>query len=152
MSYRHSLRINSVEEHYHGTNLNCDITTNQTLCENPACGICGIARNGFKKHCIQKRTSKFQRFGEGFYLAPNSSKSYDYPINYSYKKYYIKAMLLCYVCPGRKYYRSHKYTSLTTPPKGFDSVYGQTGYKLNYEEIVLYEENSVLPRYIIVCE
>ena len=152
MSYRQSLRINSVEDHYHGTSMSCDIATNQTLCQNPICGVCGIARNGFKKHCIQKRSSKFQRFGEGFYLAPNSSKSYDYPLDFGRTRHDSKAMLVCHVCPGTKFYCSDNSTSLRRPPEGFDSVYGQKGHRLNYEEIVLYEEASILPRYIIVYE
>ena len=39
---------------------------------------------------------------------------------------------------------------LTGPPPGFDSVYGQVGGKLNYPEIVVYNPDAVMPRYIIV--
>ena len=41
----------------------------------------------------------FQRFGHGFYLAPNSSKCHDYTQGANG----CRAMLLCDVCPGRQY-------------------------------------------------
>ena len=59
-------------------------------------------------------------------------------------------MLLCDVCPGRKYQLTTNSQQLTGPPRGFDSVYGQVGGKLNYPEIVVYNPDAVMPSYIIV--
>ena len=75
------LRDRTVEEYYHGTNLTCDITTTQALCHDQDCGICGISAVGFDHHCVRKNIN-FQRFGCGFYLAPNSSKCHDYTQGY----------------------------------------------------------------------
>lgn len=147
MRYQQSLQDQTVEEHYHGTNLTCNIATSQDLCNDKNCGICGISRNGFDLQCVRKNI-KFQRFGRGFYLAPNSSKCHDYTRKYCS----CRAMLLCHVCPGNKYYLKENNVTLRSPPNGFDSVYGETGRKLNYEEIVLYNPDAILPRYIIVYD
>ena len=43
---------------------------------------------------------------------------------------------------------SNKFTiSKWTTPSGYDSVYGSS---LNYPEIIVYDPNAVMPRYIIV--
>ena len=59
-------------------------------------------------------------------------------------------MLLCDVCPGRRYPLETNSQQLTGPPTGFDSVYGKVGTKLNYPELVVYDTAAVMPRYIIV--
>ena len=41
-------------------------------------------------------------------------------------------------------------THLTAPPWGYDSVYGQAGGSLNYPEVVLNDEEAILPRYVIM--
>ena len=61
-----------------------------------------------------------------------------------------KAMLLCEVHPGRKYALQTNRQHLTGPPRGFDSVYGKVGEDLNYPELVVYEPEAVMPRFIIV--
>ena len=61
-------------------------------------------------------------------------------------------MLLCDVCPGNKYTLQRDNQQLTSPPQGYDSVHGQTGGSLNYEEIVLYQPDAILPKYIIVYQ
>ena len=59
-------------------------------------------------------------------------------------------MLLCDVCPGRKYPLETNSQQLTGPPPDFDSVYGQVGDKLNYPAIVVYNSDAIMSRYIIV--
>ena len=61
-------------------------------------------------------------------------------------------MLFCDICPGRKYLLKINSQQLTGPwpPTAFDTVYGQVGGKLNYPEIVVYNPDAVMPRYIIV--
>ena len=150
-AYRTSLSKQTSEEHYHGTTLNCNITRKQCTCNDDDCGICGISTTGLDQRCIQKNIS-FQRFGHGFYLAPNSSKCHDY----TQGAHGFRALLLCEVAPGKKYFLRKNDTSLTGPPQGFDSVYGKgaagSASVLNYDEIVIYNPDSVLPRYIIVYQ
>ena len=64
----------TVEEHYHGTFIKCDLAGTKSLCADSSCAICGISTVGFKKNLIGTNISRFKRFGHGFYLAPHSSK------------------------------------------------------------------------------
>ena len=138
----------TVEEHYHGTFIKCDLAGTKSLCADSSCAICGISTVGFKKNLIGTNISRFKRFGHGFYLAPHSSKCHDYTRG----SHTHRAMLLCDVLPGTKHVVTTDQTHLTTPPPGYDSVYGQPGGSLNYPEIVLYDEASILPRYVIMYQ
>ena len=137
----------SVEQHYHGTAIKCNLISSQSLCSHNDCGICGISKNGFQKSRIGSNIT-FKRFGHGFYLAPNSSKCHDYTQGI----HTHRAMLLCDVLPGKKHVVQTDQTHLVAPPQGYDSVYGQPGSALNYPEIVIYDEASILPRYVIIYQ
>ena len=65
------------------------------------------------RRCIQKNIS-FQRFGHGFYVAPNSSKCHDYMQG----AYGYRAMFLYDVCPGRQYFKKQDDEKLQWPPWG----------------------------------
>ena len=138
----------TVEQHYHGTIIKCDLAGTKSLCADSSCAICGISKVGFKKNLIGTNIPKFKRFGQGFYLSPNSSKSHDY----TQGSHTHRAMLLCDVLPGKKHLVTTDQTHLTAPPQGYDSVYGQPGGSLNYPEIVLYDEASILPHYVIMYQ
>lgn len=145
--YKCTLTDQTVEEHWHGTMLVCNIMANLRPCNYKNCGICGISRTGLNPNYIQKSPS-FHRFGPGFYLAPNSSKCHDYTHCQGFSGY--RAMLLCDVCAGTKYYLQRNQQHLSGPPSGYDSVYGVVGSSLNYPEIVIYNPDAVMPRYIVV--
>ena len=132
-----------VEKHFHGTALTCNILSTGALCRDTGCGICGISNIGLDPQRIQTNIS-FQRFGNGYYLAPQSSKCNDYIKANSWGH---RAMLLCYVLPGRIYKTAQR---VNGPVQGYNSVEGVVGRELNYPEIVLYTPEAVLPRYIIV--
>ena len=136
-----------VEQHYHGTTIKCNLISSKSFCSDKDCGICGISQQGFKKRFVRKNI-RFQRFGQGFYLAPHSSKCHDY----TQGTYTHRAMLLCDVLPGKKHIVQTDQTYLVAPPPGYDSVCGQPGGSLNYPEIVIYDEASILPRYVIVYQ
>ena len=144
-AYRRNLQNQTVEEHYHGTKLICNLSN--MPCANIDCGVCGISNMGLDRRCIRKNIN-FQRFGHGFYLAPNSSKCHDYTQGANG----YRAMLLCAVCPGRKYILRTDNVNLQGPPPGYDCVYGVAGSSLNYAEIVVYNPDAVVPRYIIVYQ
>ena len=143
-SYRQTLISQTVEEHYHGTKITCHITNDQKLCCNRNCGACGITMRGFKK-CFIRQSKRFQRFGLGFYLAPNSSKCHAYTSG----AHGYRAMLVCDVCPGKKYTTDKDNETLVAPPLGYDSVHGSGGV-LNYDEIVLFDSDAILPKAIVV--
>ena len=43
-------------------------------------------------------------------------------------------------------------TTLLQPPTNFDCVYGRSGRTLNYDEIVVYDVDAVMPQYIILVK
>ena len=143
------------EQYYHGTKLDCKITDYYRLCGGSSCGICGIATKGFDRSRISRHS--WQRFGSGFYLAPNSSKSHDYPrnrANYTDRAIF-QALLLCDVVPGREYKLRQNADDLTAPPEGYHSVYGKgkswwRDSVLNYDEIVLFKPDAIFPHYVFV--
>ena len=133
-----------VFDYYHGTSLKCSIYDNITLCSADTCGVCSITRNGFLKKFIA--THSFQRFGKAFYFATNSSKSHDYTEKHD--EYH--AMLLCKVAVGRAYVTKYNRRDLHTAPSGYDSVHGQAGGTLNYDEIAIYNPEAILPTHILL--
>ena len=133
------------ERHYHGTKLTCDIVNSGTVCNNNQCGVCGICTFGMDQKCIRKNIN-FQRFGHGFYFAPHSSKCHDYTQGVNTHR----AMLLVDILPGKKHVIHTTDQQLTGPPDGFHSVFGKAGQSLNYPEIVVYNPDCVMPRYIVV--
>ena len=67
-------------------------------------------------------------------------------------EYGYRAQLLCLVACGAKYELKCNDTTLRQPPTNFDCVYGRSGGTLNYDEIVVYDVDAVMPQYIIVYE
>ena len=70
------LQDQSVEEHYHGTTITCNITTTNKLCNDGNCGICGISSTGLALD--NQNEHHLPMIRHRFYLAPNSSKCHDY--------------------------------------------------------------------------
>ena len=145
-----------IEQHYHGTTLCCDLANSANLCNDPNCGACGITRRGFDPLRISR--GRFQRFGKGFYFAPNSSKAYDYAIGNRFGANRIitgntrcSAIILCDIAPGRKFTTMFDSPNLVGPPEGYNSVHGKHG-NLNYDEIVVYDSHAICPQYIIFCQ
>ena len=149
------LKLDAIEQHYHGTTLCCDLANSANLCSDPNCGACGIARRGFDPLKI----SGCQRFGKVFFFAPNSSKAYDYAIGNRFGANRIatrntrySAIILCDIAPGRKYTTKFNRPNLDGPPTGYSSICGERGKDLNYDEIVVYNSHAIRPQYIIFCQ
>ena len=144
-----------IRQYYHGTSLICDIAEYLQMCDDHNCGVCGITKTGLDASKIRHKV--FQRFGSAFYVAPHSSKAYEYAARKSSKCY--KAMLLCDVAPGKKDRRQRDAKDLQGPSKQCNSVEGKTklkflGFKygnLNYPELAIYDADAVLPRFILFC-
>ena len=136
---------------YHGTNFTCMLHRFQIPCTSGQCGICGISVTGFQFKCI--RDDRWQRYGQGFYFAPNSSKSHDYCSKPDNGKY--MAMLFCQVATGKEYTLRKNDQHLTEPPKGGHSVHGKSkswlfSSTLNYDEIVVFNPDAICPRYVLL--
>ena len=143
--YRDTLEDTHIEVHFHGTKLNCNITDQKSLCNDTECGICNISDAGLDRRFISRNIA-FQRFGYGFYVAPNSSKCHDY----TQGKHGYRAMILLDVLPGKKYELKRDDECLKEPPSGYNSVHGKSRERMNYDELVLYNPDSACPKCIIV--
>ena len=130
---------------YHGTSLRCPIYENFTVCSRKICGVCGIVQSGFLQK-FKRANIRFQRFGDAFYFGVNSSTSHDYTQGHG--KY--RAILLCKVVVGRQYVTQYNYCELNAPLPGYDSVYGRHGETFNYDEIVVYNPEAVLPTHVLL--
>ena len=137
--YKGNLSDTTIERHYHGTKLCCNISSLQ-LCSNKSCGICDITQNSFDRSLIGSNISGFKRFGSAFYLAPHSSKCHDYTVGYGE----IRAMLCFQTLPGNKYKLKKTNKNFVLPPD-YDSAYGVPGDSLNYPELLLYNSEAALP-------
>ena len=50
--YQSSLANQTVEEHFHGTTMKCDLLSTKKPCKTKNCGVCGISRYGFDPNKI----------------------------------------------------------------------------------------------------
>ena len=64
----------------------------------------------------------------------------------------MRAQLLCLVACGAKYELKFNDTSLAAAPQDYHCVYGRAGGSLNYDEIVVYDADAVLPQFVVVYE
>ena len=146
------------EMYFHGTRMDCVLDEFHEMCDKEKCGVCGIAKNGFQQKRI---SSRWQRFGRAFYLAPNSSKSHDYCVMRAENSYArhtsYRGMFLCEVAAGKKHSLRHNSVFLQGPPDGCHSVYGKSKFMflkgdLNYDELVIFNEKAICPRFVILYQ
>ncbi|CCM06417.1 uncharacterized protein FIBRA_08678 [Fibroporia radiculosa] len=137
---------------WHGTRRTCAIGDNAQaqLCTAPGCSLCSIIKTSFDVTLTGKRTG-WGRFGSGIYTSSTSSKSNDYSANTGITSS-LKAVLLNKVVVGKGCKETNNKTSLTAPPPGFDSVLGETGGVLNYDELIVYTNDAIRPSYLVMYE
>ncbi|KAG8899599.1 hypothetical protein FRC01_010440, partial [Tulasnella sp. 417] len=63
-----------------------------------------------------------------------------------------KAMIVAKVALGKSLVQYTDAEHLTAPPWGYDSVRGEAGFNLNYDEQVVYTNEAVRPAYVIIYE
>ncbi|KAF9648775.1 ADP-ribosylation [Thelephora ganbajun] len=136
---------------WHGTTRMCNIGDKGVtkLCSNPSCSLCCIMRTSFDLSFFAKNT-RFGKFGVGIYTSSTSSKSNDYSRNGCISNW--KAMLLNKVVVGRGYKMTVSNATLTEPPAGYDSVLAEVGTCLNYDELVVYDNNAIRSSYLVIQE
>ena len=149
------------KRYYHGTRITCNLLEFLQPCSDANCAICCITQKGFDPSKISSRY--WQRFGRGFYLAPNSSKSYEYPLAGRTEgiptTLSFRALIVCDVVPGRMYTLRKNDPSLEGPPHGYHSVYGKAKWfwfkissDLDCDELVIFDEAAIRPSFILFCE
>ncbi|CAG7848332.1 SubName: Full=Uncharacterized protein {ECO:0000313/EMBL:CCA74101.1} [Serendipita indica DSM 11827] len=136
---------------FHGTTRACLLGDpgNTQLCSITTCGLCGIIRTSFDLKFYKGKTG-WGRFGCGLYTSATSSKSDSYTTNKVPSQY--KAMLLNKVVVGNGYKLKTDDTTRTAPPSGYHSVLGEpdAAGSLNYDELVVYDNDAIRPAYLIV--
>jgi hypothetical protein len=152
--YCGNLRSSNIDNFYHGTVVKCSMQSTGRLCHSDGCGVCGIVQQGFSPEKRGMHVNWFKRFGHAYYLAPNSSKCHEYSEGYGQ----CRALLYCQVAQGNRYMAESNMAHLKAPPSGYDCVYGQPGIhrarggNLNYAEVAVYNNNAILPKYVIFYE
>jgi len=137
---------------WHGTGTECNLYSAQyKFCISKNCGTCNISQNNFYVTRAQSNIS-WGRFGNGIYFSPCSSKSHDY--NAHSEKNGVRNLLLCRVTLGKTFVSQYNMDYLQGPPQGHHSVTGEPGEDpnnrhLNYPEVVIWEERSILPVYVV---
>lgn len=156
--------VGNVCRHFHGTSQapSCFFGTDPSKppCKSRQCNVCSISTHSFdRERCgTATRALTFLRYGRGLYFSPISSKSHDYnegsrrvrPAPQGKSREW-RCMFLCTVAVGKPF-RTQEGTlpAESCPPVGFDSVMGERGNALNYEEVVVYDQTRAIPSYLIV--
>lgn len=131
---------------FHGTKHECTIGSRSTdLCSSSYCFVCLIIKHGFD---MSKSSSG--RYGKGIYTSATSSKSNDYTNTNTSTGF--KAMLVCSVVCGNPHKPTSSAWGPVSLPYGYHSVVGDPQYdrELNYDELVCYNNEAVLPSYLII--
>jgi hypothetical protein len=129
----------NTQRRFHGTRLACDLGRgNMSPCSSGSCIVCCIIQNGFQ---VNRATA--ERYGDGIYLSATSSKAGDYNKG-------TKCVLLCSVVVGKGFKMTdEKWVKGNIIPSGYDSILGEVGNALNYDEVVVPVPEAVYPHYII---
>lgn len=62
----------------------------------------------------------------------------------------MNAVFVVLMAAGKsKREQSGVWGKVTAPPAGHDSVLGETGQGLNYDELVFYRNDAIIPRYLL---
>ncbi|KIO27724.1 hypothetical protein M407DRAFT_72799, partial [Tulasnella calospora MUT 4182] len=139
---------------FHGTPRYCflgDGDAMADLCDMSICGLCGILRNSFSVARAGTAPGRnFLRFGHGIYTSSVSSKADDYTNKLSHST--NKVLIVAKVALGKGSIFHRTTTSLRSAPEGYNSVLGEVGIDLNYDEQVLYQDDAVRPAYVILYD
>ncbi|KAH9932383.1 uncharacterized protein B0H18DRAFT_55450 [Fomitopsis serialis] len=159
MSYKHDVERSTgiaggnSRRRWHGTIRTCTIGDSGkdfSLCKDPNCSLCSIITTSFRIVRAGQRTN-FGRFGAGIYTSATSSKSHDYAQQLGGGSKY-KAMLLTDVVMGKTIKLTTGDPSLTEPPHGYDSVVGEPGGDLNYDEAIVYRDDAIRPLFLVIYD
>ncbi|KAF9243538.1 ADP-ribosylation [Melanogaster broomeanus] len=138
---------------FHGTNRACllgESSGNVVLCSLKQCYLCSILRGSFDvSKCGKCSKNAFKRFGHGIYTTSCASKADDYVSNLS-DRASLRVMLINRVVVGKPYKKYRNSPDIVSPPYGYDSIAGEIGWDLNYEETVTYHNDTVRPAYLVI--
>jgi len=139
---------------WHGTRRVCTLgesATDTTLCDKTNCALCRIIENSFDVAHTGSAGRSFNRFGVGIYATSTSSKSDDYQKNDDVTTT-NKCMLLTTMIVGKGHKITQDATTMTAPPSGCHSVLGEVGGALNYDEVVVYNNDAIRPSWLVIYQ
>jgi len=139
---------------WHGTTRECTLGDKECnkFCSSDSCSLCNIIRTSFDLKMFGKHKG-WGRYGSGIYTSATSSKSNDYSENrQTAVRSPWKAVLLNKVVVGKGFRIKTNSDKLTAPPAGYDSVLGEVGVVLNYDELVVYNNDAVIPSYLVMYD
>ena len=161
-------RIGNVRRRFHGTSQapGCNFGKNPSTppCDSSDCRICSIAHHSFRTRCSGQTTASqnggWLRYGRGLYFSATSGKSNDYSAGSETirregdrrgKDWRWRCMFLCKVAVGRPFITTEgELAPDQCPPPNHDSVVGEVGPNLNYDEVVVYRDAQAVPSFLIV--
>ncbi|CAM9168974.1 unnamed protein product [Ectocarpus sp. 8 AP-2014] len=161
---RYEGRFGNLCQRFHGTSCNegCNFMVDpqggQVPCGKSSCSVCNICKLGFKLGPNVAGTARATgfplRYGEGIYFSSVSGKANDYASR-SAKKIgndsELRCMFVANVAVGRTFEtKSTRLPANQCPPPGYQSVVGEVGRGLNFDEFVVYDEEAALPTHLIV--
>jgi hypothetical protein len=160
---RYAAAVGNPRRRFHGTGAACNfaIDDNLTPCASPQCALCSIlagsfalAHSGRGPNASRATfgTAGGLRYGRGLYFSSTSGKSNDYAHRSERMRRgrRWRTLFLASVAAGKAYCTEAAELDLSRPPDGYDSVVGEVGPNLNYDELVVYNEAAALPEFLIV--
>ena len=159
-----------VERVFHGTTANCDFGlapdvngSTCTPCQHADCALCNICCTGFQATRLRGNARFPGRYGSGLYFSSTSSKSNDYAkgVERVVDGRRLRGVLVCDVAAGKSYSTKKGFPFMpddevkTILARGHDSLRGLPGEcadELNYDELVIYDEEQAVPVFLIAYE
>ncbi|KAI0715553.1 ADP-ribosylation [Fomitopsis betulina] len=125
-----------------------EFSTCEPLHPYPQCHRCSSSlQSSFRLAKAGQRTN-FGRFGAGIYTSATSSKADSYVCEKGGSRY--KAMLLSDVILGKAIKMKTDNAGLKEAPAGYDSVIGEPGQALNYDEAIVYKNEAIRPLFLVI--
>ncbi|CBN80082.1 conserved unknown protein [Ectocarpus siliculosus] len=163
IQYKRNVVVN-LRQRFHGTSCNagCNFMIDPqgatAPCGLSSCSVCNICMLGFNLGKNVARTARATRFplryGPGVYLSSVSGKANDYAgrsAKTGSDGTELRCMFVANVAVGKAFNtKSSNLPQSACPPLGYQSVVGEVGQALNFDEVVVYKEAAVLPTHLIV--
>ncbi|KAG8945299.1 hypothetical protein FRC04_001076 [Tulasnella sp. 424] len=125
------------------------------FCKSPTCSMCIVVQQSFDK----EKCAPGSMFGKGVYTSGTSSKcalNIPWRAAVSWIRQASRTITLpCYVdvcrdLAGKAMKLTRADHNLVAAPTGFDSVRGVPGGGLNYDELVVDDNNQIRPLYLVI--
>ncbi|CBN75142.1 conserved unknown protein [Ectocarpus siliculosus] len=154
--------VPNVRRRFHGTFSSriCRFYVGGSMCLRPDCGLCNICMRGFKiednvgHSPARGKRRQWLMYGKGLYFSSVSGKANDFSAEtekLATDGTTVRCMLVADVAAGKAFVTTEKYfPQMERPPLGYNSVVGEVGPHLNYDELVVYDPAAALPTHFVV--